>query len=231
MLAVSFMMQGDSVFSLLEDSWYSQSILSQSPTSSVPSVEISGVIAGLESEADSTSARASNSEGCSTSQSFINGKNGIQRGCSVTESEMRKVFDEIDSNRDGLISEEELRQFMSCWGKDASDSEAHGLIACVDRNQDGAVDFEEFLSLYKIHEPDDATGDDKEEREALLGAFRVFDRNRDGFISAQELQAVLRQLGRREGKSLFTCKKMISRVDRDGDGQCDIRDFQKLMSE
>ncbi|CAM6083146.1 unnamed protein product [Calypogeia fissa] len=152
---------------------------------------------------------------------------------------MRKVFDRFDENADGLISGAELRRWwMKCCGKDLSDADADSMISCVDRNDDGAVDFEEFLSLYETHCPNFDNNNERmleneaetEEGDLVLEAFRVFDRNHDGFISAEELQAVLINLGMPEGKNLLSCEKMIRNVDRNGDGRCDILEFQEMMS-
>lgn len=237
----------DSIFSLLDTSWYAQSILKQC-TVSIPStvnisstsfVQVESAFRSREADvADSRRASWSVEQKCSTSQSFTNGNSfGVQRRCSVSELEMRSVFDRFDSNGDGLISEEELRRYMSCCGKDVSDAEVHSLIESVDHNQDGSVDFQEFLSLYQNYSGGDATrepadkGACENSDEALFEAFRVFDKNDDGFISAQELQAVLLNLGMAEGRSLIRCQKMIRNVDRDGDGHCDISEFQQLMSQ
>lgn len=46
----------------------------------------------------------------------------------------------------------------------------------------------------------------------------VSDRNQDGFIYAQESQAVLLNFGIPEGESLTNYKKMMRSVDRNGDG-------------
>ncbi|OAE26761.1 hypothetical protein AXG93_1129s1100 [Marchantia polymorpha subsp. ruderalis] len=112
--------------------------------------------------------------------------------------------------------------------------EAVSMLESVDSNGDGRVDFQEFLSLYRsLCDGDAATPSpslDDEEDETLLEAFRVFDKNMDGFITAEELQTVLLDLGLPEGKSLKNCERMIQSVDVDGNGEIDLREFKEMMS-
>jgi hypothetical protein len=67
------------------------------------------------------------------------------------------------------------------------------------------------------------------EDEDMKEAFRVFDENGDGFISAAELQAVLKKLGLAEARSLAAVQEMICNVDRDRDGQVDFGEFKTMM--
>lgn len=163
-------------------------------------------------------------------------------------SEMRPVFDLFDENKDGRISAEELQPFMRRLGFELSDQKVRDMIRTVDQNGDDCVDFGEFLSLYSslCGEADHrTTGEynvdnsnhcasveedaDEEEEETLLKAFFIFDENKDGLISALELQQVLNKLGLPEGKSFIGCQKMIEKVDSDGNGQVDFFEFKEMM--
>lgn len=83
-----------------------------------------------------------------------------------------------------------------------------------------SVGFEEASALF-------------EEEEATLGeaaaAFRVFDRNGDGFIDAGELGSVLASLGFAAGAGHAECQRMIDAYDADKDGRVDFREFLKFM--
>ncbi|GAB4831658.1 hypothetical protein Ancab_005670 [Ancistrocladus abbreviatus] len=72
-----------------------------------------------------------------------------------------------------------------------------------------------------------------EEREASLEevkeAFDVFDKNRDGFIDASDLQRVMYILGLRQGSEVQACRLMISAFDENGDGKIDFSEFVRLM--
>ena len=66
-------------------------------------------------------------------------------------------------------------------------------------------------------------GDTNEE---IQEAFRVFDRDGDGFISAAELKHVMNNLG--EKLTDEEVDQMIIDADRDGDGKIDFEGKQSL---
>ncbi|KAJ6917438.1 hypothetical protein NC652_019706 [Populus alba x Populus x berolinensis] len=57
----------------------------------------------------------------------------------------------------------------------------------------------------------------------------MFDRNGDGRITVDELRSVLASLGLKQGRTFVDCKRMIMKVDVDGDGMVDYREFKKMM--
>lgn len=65
--------------------------------------------------------------------------------------------------------------------------------------------------------------------EELKQTFNVFDRNRDGFIDAEELHRVLALLGSNKGIFIHDCQRMIARFDHNKHGKIDFNDFVKLM--
>lgn len=67
-------------------------------------------------------------------------------------------------------------------GQDPTDVELQDLVNDVDSDQDGSIDFQEFLAMMSKKLKDT---DDEAEIEA---AFKMFDKNGDGFISANELK-------------------------------------------
>ena len=75
----------------------------------------------------------------------------------------------------------------------------------------GLIDFEEFLTMMARKMKD--TDTDEEMREA----FRVFDKDGDGFISPAELRHVMANLG--EKLTDLEVDEMIREADLDGDGK------------
>ena len=62
--------------------------------------------------------------------------------------------------------------------------------------------------------------------EELLEAFRVFDQDGDGFISAEELRFLMCNLG--EKLTQEEVNEMIAEADQDGDGQVNYRGKHKI---
>ena len=77
----------------------------------------------------------------------------------------------------------------------------------------GTIDFEEFLQMMAKKMKDTDTEEEMKE------AFKVFDRDNNGFISAQELRLVMANLG--EKLTDEEVEEMIKEADMNGDGQVD----------
>lgn len=149
--------------------------------------------------------------------------------------ELRRVFATFDKNGDGLISQQEMRESFDTLRLCMSDEELLYTIRTVDVNGDGSVDFDEFVTLYqsmncKGPQEDEANRDLTDEEADLVEAFGVFDQNGDGLITVEELQSVLKSLGLKEGRTIGECRKMIQKIDKDGDGAVNYMEFKEMMS-
>ncbi|KAH1097471.1 hypothetical protein J1N35_014392 [Gossypium stocksii] len=141
----------------------------------------------------------------------------------MDDIEFKKVFQMFDKNRDGKISKEELNDSLKKLGIFIPDDELTQMIKKIDVNGDNYVDIEEFRELYQ------SFMNDKDEEEDILEAFKVFDQNGDGYISVDELMSILVSLGLKQGKTIEDCKKMIMKVDVDGDGRVNFLEFKQMM--
>ncbi|XP_046550889.1 calmodulin-4-like [Haliotis rubra] len=61
---------------------------------------------------------------------------------------VRRIFDVYDVNKDGYVTQEEFQIIMSKAGQPLSKIQIHDLIAKCDKDGDGKLNFEEFLTLY-----------------------------------------------------------------------------------
>ncbi|RWW08238.1 hypothetical protein BHE74_00034049, partial [Ensete ventricosum] len=57
----------------------------------------------------------------------------------------------------------------------------------------------------------------------------IFHSNGDGYISVEELRSVLLSLGLKQGRTAEDCRIMINKVDVDGDGRVDFKEFKQMM--
>lgn len=137
-------------------------------------------------------------------------------------AELEVVFKKFDGNGDGKISLLELRDVMRSLGHDPSEEEVGLMMTEADADGDGFVDLSEFVALNTKGVDSAAALKD------LKIAFQMFDADRDGSISAQELLDVLRRLG--ENCSMADCRSMISGVDSDGDGLVNFDEFLAMMT-
>lgn len=146
------------------------------------------------------------------------------------ETELRNAFNVFDSNGDGKITVTELGSVLRSIGNDISESDLQLIMSDVG-NRDGYISFTEFNKAMTTS-PNSKNSDGGEysprDDEAMKVAFQIFDKDGDQRISAHELQVVLRSLGDK-GSTLDDCRRMISNVDRNGDGFVDYKEFQVLM--
>jgi calcium-binding protein CML len=133
---------------------------------------------------------------------------------------MKQVFDMIDKDKDGKISQEDYKAMLKVLGKDDFIQAVPKIFEAVDLKQDGFIDFKEFMEYHKKG--------GRVKWIDLLAAFRVFDLNGDGQICAKDVQGVLSGLG--EGCSQEDCQRMVRAVDIDGDGVVKMNDFLNMMT-
>ncbi|KAL6209050.1 hypothetical protein ACLB2K_019993 [Fragaria x ananassa] len=145
----------------------------------------------------------------------------------MDRAELRRVFQMFDRNGDGRITKQELSDSLENLGIFIPDKDLHQMIEKIDANGDGFVDIDEFGALYQNLMDERADREDPEED--MREAFNVFDQNGDGFITVEELRSVLASLGLKQGRTLEDCKIMIKKVDVDGDGRVNFKEFKQMM--
>lgn len=69
---------------------------------------------------------------------------------------------------------------------------------------------------------------DTDSEEEIKEAFKVFDKDGNGFISAAELRHVMTNLGEKLNDS--EVEEMINEADVDGDGQINYEEFVKVRA-
>jgi calmodulin len=136
-------------------------------------------------------------------------------------AEFKEAFTLFDRNGDGVISASELGTVMRSLGYNPTEAELQDMINEVDADGNDTVDFPEFLSLMARKMKD------VDVEEELIEAFKVFDRDGNGFISHAELSHVMTNLGQRLTDE--EVDEMIRMADIDGDGQINYEEFVRMM--
>ena len=102
------------------------------------------------------------------------------------------------------------------------EQEVNKFIMLTDTNKNGTIDIKEFLNYlaksFKEIDPD----------WKLRKAFAMFDEDNDNEISHAELKRALSTLGM--DYSDKDIKRIISKVDKNGDGVIDFEEFKEMMS-
>ncbi|CAF4052927.1 unnamed protein product, partial [Adineta steineri] len=104
-------------------------------------------------------------------------------------AEFQEAFSLFDKDGDGTITTRQLGTVMRSLGENPTEAELQDMINEVDADGNGTIDFPDFLTMMARKMKD--TDSEEEIREA----FRVFDKDGTGFLSADELRHVMTNLG------------------------------------
>merc|ERR1719370_680708 len=135
--------------------------------------------------------------------------------------EVKEAFAFFDRDADGVISTNELGRLMRCLGKMPSEAEVAVFKTKVDPDGKGSLDLSTFLELMSKQI------DEGKSEEIICDAFKVFDEQGTGIISAAELRHVLTNLGEKlTGEEV---DEMVREADLGGEGQFNYADFVARM--
>ncbi|KAF5179566.1 Caltractin [Thalictrum thalictroides] len=110
---------------------------------------------------------------------------------------------------------------MRALGFEMTEEQITQMIADVDKDGSGAIDFEEFVHMMtaKIGERDT--------KEELMKAFHIIDQDNNGKISAVDIQRIAKDLG--ESFTDREIQEMVEEADRDHDGEVNADEFIRMM--
>lgn len=110
---------------------------------------------------------------------------------------------------------------MRALGFEMTEEQINQMIADVDKDGSGAIDFDEFVHMMtaKIGERDS--------KEELMKAFQVIDQDRNGKISVADIKHISKELG--ESFTAREIQDMVEEADRDRDGEVNFDEFMRMM--
>merc|ERR1711934_173445 len=137
------------------------------------------------------------------------------------KQEIKEAFDLFDTDGSGSIDAKELKVVMRALGFEPRKEEVRKMIADIDRDGSGTIDFPEFLEMMSSKMAE------RDPREEIMKAFRLFDDDETGKISFKNLKRVAKELG--ENMTDEELSEMIEEADRDGDGEINEEEFLRIM--
>ncbi|KAK5166716.1 Calcineurin subunit B [Saxophila tyrrhenica] len=135
---------------------------------------------------------------------------------------LRKRFMKLDKDNSGTIERDEFLALPQV----SSNPLATRMIAIFDEDGGGDVDFQEFVSGLSAF----SSKGNKEEK--LRFAFKVYDIDRDGYISNGELFIVLKMMvgsNLKDQQLQQIVDKTIMEADLDQDGKISFEEFTKMV--
>ncbi|KAK7317803.1 hypothetical protein RJT34_02348 [Clitoria ternatea] len=140
-------------------------------------------------------------------------------------AELHEIFRTFDRNNDGSLTQLELTSLLRSLGLKPSQELLETFIHKADTNNNGLVEFSEFVALV-ASELLPAKSPYTEEQ--LMQLFRMFDRDGNGFITAAELAHSMARVGHALTTEELT--GMIKEADTDGDGMISFQEFAQAIT-
>ena len=133
-----------------------------------------------------------------------------------------KAFEWCDAEHAGKLSSDQLAKAMRLAGHNPSQGEFRKLKAELDLNRDGVFDFDEFTEICcaSFVPPD-------EMRRKTMAAFHVFDTEKKGRITVDDLRRVFSTYG--EDMSAEEMDAIFTELGLDESGNMDIGELVTLL--
>ncbi|KAM9537674.1 uncharacterized protein ACIB01_011985 [Guaruba guarouba] len=136
--------------------------------------------------------------------------------------DIREAFDLFGMDGTGYVDVKELKVAMGALGYEPRREEIKKMVSDIDKEGTEKISFSGFLRVItrKMIE--------KDSKEEILKAFKLFDDDETGKISFKNLKHIARELG--ENLTDEELQEMIDEVDGDGDGQVNEQEFLSIMN-
>ncbi|XP_072178277.1 calmodulin-like [Diadema setosum] len=138
--------------------------------------------------------------------------------------EFKDAFSHFDINGDGVISKEEFGNVVRMLGQNPTEEELKQVIEEFDEDENGVIDFNEFIKLVSVI----PFTDKADQHDELMHAFQVFDKDGNGYISTDELKYAMKNLG--EMMTDEQVAEMFTQADINQDGKINYAEFVELMT-
>ncbi|XP_037713366.1 calmodulin [Drosophila subpulchrella] len=135
--------------------------------------------------------------------------------------ELKDAFDRYDLDSSGTLSASEMRLALISMGHEITEAELYDLIRTVTVRDDTELNLAQFMQMMAPRMAD------IDSDEALERAFKLIDRDHDGFIGGQDVRAIMLILG--EVVTDEDVRDICRAVDMDGDGHISLLDFMSFM--
>ena len=152
----------------------------------------------------------------------------IQETCGLEKDEIKVLkicFGMFDVKHQDFLSADDLDDILRAMGFRPSKEELKEILEEIDEDGSGEIEFEEFCQLcakFLIEEPDEETM-----KKELKEAFRVYDKEANGFITTDQLREIIAELDARLTSE--DLDGIIEEIDEDGSGTMDFDEFCAMM--
>ncbi|XP_012169920.1 troponin C, isoallergen Bla g 6.0101-like [Bombus affinis] len=141
-------------------------------------------------------------------------------------SQLKMGFDAFDPDKKGIISTDSVGTILGMMGMRIPTDQLHLTISEYDPFGSGEISFQEFCSLASQFMEEDT--DMEAMQQELREAFRLYDREGNGYITTDVFRDILHELD--DALSPEELDMIIDEVDADGSGTVDFEEFMEVMT-
>ena len=139
--------------------------------------------------------------------------------------EYQKFFEMFDTDNKGYVMVIQVGQVMDAMQQEYDEKALRKTVRKFDADGSGKLEFEEFAAMvYTIANSVDKATMERELREA----FRLFDKERNGFISRESMKGLLKEIDDKLTDAELDAA--IDEIDEDGSGKIEFEEFFELMA-
>ncbi|XP_064622618.1 calmodulin-like [Lineus longissimus] len=135
-----------------------------------------------------------------------------------------EYFRRFDTDHDGLLDVKVLPDLIRSLGQNPSEEEIRIVVEEATFEREGVVDFGEFLYLWAEYRKSK-----EEQQEELLDAFRMFDKEKKGFVPTNTMKNILTSIG--EPMEAEEVEEIFEEVGNTVEGKISYRDIIERVTD
>eukprot|EP00439_Symbiodinium_sp_Y106_P048081 s902_g6.t1 len=135
--------------------------------------------------------------------------------------ELRFAFEKFDRNGNGKLSSQEISMMLKDSSLDISDADIEAFVHEADVDLSGELTFDEFLHILQSKQKG------RDLQAELVEAFKVIDKNQDGFLAVDELREALGNMRIPIREEELT--RMFQKAGHDRTGKVSFKEFEQLI--
>ena len=138
---------------------------------------------------------------------------------------LKLCFNLFDTKKQEFLDADDLEDILRVFGFRPSKEELQEILEEIDEDGSGEIEFGEFCQLcakFLVEEPDEETM-----KAELKDAFRMYDKEGNGFISTGQIREILKEVDPNIKDEELD--DVIDEIDEDGSGNLDFEAFCRLI--